>query len=107
MKTRFLICLAVLALASAAAPAWARPCCTECETWPALNPEIDWCARWCDLGCFAGPMGPTETADGRGTLDPDGGAAAFSAVDAQSQPAVAVPAPSLPPVPVSGPVCLP
>ncbi|HEX4960278.1 MAG TPA: hypothetical protein VF173_05530 [Thermoanaerobaculia bacterium] len=50
MRIRLLVCFAVLLVAVlASAPAWARPCCDECPSWPCLDPYHDSCARVCVL----------------------------------------------------------
>jgi hypothetical protein len=38
-------------------PAWGRPCCTDCDSWPNLDPTNDPCARVCLFSCFA-PQAP-------------------------------------------------
>jgi hypothetical protein len=46
-----LVALALLSSTVWVTPAVARPCCTECPSYPVLNPQIDSCAKWCDFGC--------------------------------------------------------
>lgn len=39
--------------------AWARPCCTDCPSWPDLDPDTDSCARVCLFSCYA-PQAPVS-----------------------------------------------
>jgi hypothetical protein len=54
MRLRSILFLAVLLVGIlASVPAWARPCCSDCPSWPDLDPYTDSCARVCDPNCFA------------------------------------------------------
>jgi len=53
MRVRTFLCLPVLLLAAlVSSPAGARPCCSDCPSWPDLDPS-DPCAWVCDFSCFA------------------------------------------------------
>jgi hypothetical protein len=58
MRLRFVLSLVILLVGIlASGPAWSRPCCTDCDSWPNLDPIHDPCARVCLFSCFA-PSAP-------------------------------------------------
>jgi len=60
MRLRLVFSLVVLLVGIlSSGPAWARPCCSDCDSWPDLDPFNDPCARVCDFSCFAPqPLSP-------------------------------------------------
>jgi hypothetical protein len=58
MRFRFVLSLVVLLVGIlTSGPAWSRPCCTDCDSWPYLDPNNDPCARVCLFSCYA-PQAP-------------------------------------------------
>jgi hypothetical protein len=63
MRLRSILSLLVLmAGILISGPAWSRPCCTDCDSWPNLDPVNDPCARVCLFSCFA-PQAPAPGSD--------------------------------------------